>query len=58
MPPLEDGDALVGNVIDEKAAAAGSYMTRNLLAIGTEFVDLKGSAVRSIDQRNGVLAAT
>jgi hypothetical protein len=58
MPPLEDDDALVGNIIDEKAAAAASYMTHHLLAIGTKFVDLKRFAVRSIDQRNGVLAAT
>jgi hypothetical protein len=57
MPPLEDDDALVGNIIDEKAAAAGSYMTHHLLVIGTEFIDLKGFAVRSIDQVNGVLAA-
>jgi hypothetical protein len=29
MPPLEDDDALVGNIIDEKAAAAGPYMTHH-----------------------------
>jgi hypothetical protein len=56
-PPLEDDDALVGNIIDEKAAAAGPYLTHHLLVIGTEFIDLKGFAVRSIDQVNGVLAA-
>jgi hypothetical protein len=30
MPPLEDDDALVVSIIDEKAAAAGSYMTHSL----------------------------
>ena len=58
MPPVEDDDVLVGNIIDEKAAAAGSYMTHSLLAIGTELIDLKGFAVPSIDQGNCVLAAT
>jgi hypothetical protein len=58
MPPLEDDDASVGNIIDEKAAAAGSYMTHHLLAKGTELIDLKGFAVPSIDQGNAVLAAT
>jgi hypothetical protein len=58
MPPLEDDDALVGHIIDEKAAAAGSYMPHHLLAIGTKFIDLNSFAVPGIDQGDGVLATT
>jgi hypothetical protein len=58
MPPVEDDDALVGNIIHEKAAAAGVVHDTSPSPIGTEFIDLKGFAVRSIDQGDGVLAAT
>jgi hypothetical protein len=58
MPPVEDDDALVGNIIHEKAAAAGAVHDSSPSPIGTEFIDLKGFAVRSIDQVNCVLAAT
>jgi hypothetical protein len=30
MPPVEDDDALVGNIIHEKAAVVASYMTHHL----------------------------
>ena len=58
MPPVEDDDALFGNIIHEKAAAAGVVHDTSPSPIGTKLVDLERFAVRSIDQRNGVLAAT
>ena len=58
MPPVEDDDALVGNIIHEKAAAAGVVHGTSPLPIGTEFIDLNSFAVPGIDQGNCVLAAT
>jgi hypothetical protein len=56
MPPVEDDDSLVANIIDERRPA-GSHMTHNLLSVGTKLVDLKGLVVHGIDQGDGVLAA-
>jgi len=58
MPPVEDDDALVGNIIHEKATPAGVVHDTSPSHIGTEFIHLNGFAVPSIDQGNCVLAAT
>jgi hypothetical protein len=58
MPPVADDDAMVENIIHKKAAAAGIVHDTSPSDIGTEFIDLNGFAVLTIDQLNCVLPAT